>query len=437
MKTKKRYRILLHAMTFKRDFSFIYVLSKLLGKMGCECIIVNNTNLNKKYFKLWNPDAIFFVTLSHAKIIKSNYPNAKLFLWTAEGGYDAILSEELSMLEDEEQQNIIDRVYLWGQGTFDAIEKRMSDLKFSTEKSENMRNRYLIAGNPRMDICKFSLPVSQKEAKKINIGFIGSFYYLNNKNYHPFTIMLDSEFADNKSGDYIDKLDEVQYQIRQLKTYCNIMTTLGTDKYTFSLRPYPLENVARYKTLSHAKKFPFKISTSLDFSSWVMQQDIIIGGTSTTIAQIAVAGKSYINVDNLNKRTLRPYDEIMSDGLKKHQPSSYSQLLKMIENYKEYVFDNLEIHKKMNYYYNSSNEKSVICEVAKDMYRQLSDSSNSIWFLNKSLILLLDNLWSSYIERRCADELKDNYSYFRRSDIISKAEAEFDPVIENIAEKNM
>lgn len=432
MNKNRKYRVLLHAMTFQRDFSFIYVLSKLLEKMGCECIIVNNTNLHKKFFKLWNPDAIFFVTLSHAKSIITSYPNAKLFLWAAEGGYKTT-SEELRILEDDFLQKNLSRIYLWGQGTQDAMEEKMKDLNFSEEQFNIIRNKCALAGNPRMDISRFQAETCNENSNKTRIGFIGNFYYINNNAYHPFSILLDSELSEKGS---LNKLDIIQFQIRQLKTYCDLMQDLGTEKYSFSLRPYPLENFHNYKTLTHTKKFPFQVDESLDFSSWVMKQDLIIGGTSTTLSQIAVAKKPFINNDKLNKRPVREYDKLMAKGLTKHQPLTYKQLLEMVEHYQNYVFDNVEINETMKYFYNTSNSKSVICEVAKDIYNNLFDCSKKIRLLQTSDVLYLDNLWSLYIEKRSAKELKNNYTYFRRSLITPKADSEFKFVVDKIIEEN-
>lgn len=430
---KKRYRILLHTMTFQRDFSFIYVLSKLLEKMGCECIMVNNTNLHLKIFKLWNPHAVFFVTLSHAKSIKASYPNAKLFIWAAEGGYKTI-SEELKILDDEYLQENIDRIYLWGEGTREAMNQKMTDLKFPHDKVEFINKKCMLAGNPRMDICRYYPENTGQDPNKIRLGLIGNFYYVNNKIYHPFPIMLDSELSEKGA---LHKLDVIQYQIRQLKTYCEIMTDLGTDKYEFSLRPYPLENLHNYKTLAHTKKYPFQINDSLDFSTWVMEQDVIIGATSTTLSQIAVAKKPFINVDKLCERQERQYDAVMAEGLKKHQPKTYSELLKMVKNYKNFKFDNPAIHKQLDYFYNASEQDSVICRVAKDLYDNLSDLPKISSFLNKGSVLCFDDLWSTYIEWRSADELRENYTYFRRSCITPKADAEFAKVIDVIVSEHL
>jgi len=403
-------------MTFKRDYCFIYILSKLLEEKGCECIIVNNTNLHKKYFRLWKPHAVFFVTLSHARSIRSSYPNAKLFLWAAEGGYEDE-SEELAILDNPELISSIDKIYLWGEATLKAMENKMGKLNFTEDRKKTVKEKCVIAGNPRMDIAKFHTQRLLEKTKKTNIGLIGNFYYINNKNYHPFSVMLDSELS--KKGS-MGKLDEIQFQIRQLKTYCDLMRELGTDDYSFSFRPYPLENIENYKTLTHTEKLPFEISDLLDFSIWIARQDLIIGATSTTISQIAAAKKPYINIDKLNKRPSRHYDMEMSKGLKKHQPASYTEMMQMVRDYEKYKLDNPTIQGKLDYYHNASGTGSAIRAVAKDIEGQLTNSHDTKSLLNKSAACFLDDLWSSYIEKRSAEELKNNYSYFRRSQVESE-----------------
>lgn len=93
MKTK--WRILLHSMTFKRDFGVSYVLAKILEHMGCECFIADNNNHTSRMVKLWNPHAVFYVTLGRTERLRKAYPRAKLFFCTGEAGDSTENSTEL------------------------------------------------------------------------------------------------------------------------------------------------------------------------------------------------------------------------------------------------------------------------------------------------------------------------------------------------------
>ena len=422
------YRVLLHAMTFQRDFALAYILSQILETMGCECLIANNATLHAKYFKLWKPNAVFLVTLTHAKHINASYPEAKLFLWAAEGGYAE--SEELSIIGDEVLENLPMRVFLWGNGTLEAAREKIKKLKLSTTESSFFLDKCSIMGNPRMDLCKFRPHTKKSEHDKIKIGFIGNFYYINNIKRHPFDMILNYEFATPRNT---KNLPEMLFQIQQIKTFCDLIHDLGHDKYAFSLRPYPLENIENYAAATKNNTPALEIGDEIDFVSWMAKQDILIGATSTTIAQIATMGKPYINIDKLDKRPDRQYDRQIDRGLKNNKPATYPELLAMISDYKKHTLNNPVIQDHIKLYHNEPQEGSTILKVARDIHTNLKKAPKaSSGIISTKLAARFDKMWCAYLERKAKKELRCDYSYFNAARIIPRAAREFMPLVENI-----
>lgn len=412
-------------MTFKRDFGMIYILSKLLEHLGCECIIANNTNITQPFMRLWKPHAVFFVTLSHARSLRKTYPNAKLFHLSAEGGAftDPV---ELAIVNDEWTINNIHRFYLWGKGTYDAISAKLGNSTFPKTRIPDIRDKCMIVGSPRVDICRFSDTLPKHTGNnKIRIGLVGSFYYLNNIKHNPLKLLGIHELGNHSN----DTADQLRFQIRLCETYCRLIKTLDRQSYSFSIRPYPLETIDSYIGFD-----PFaEINTYLEFTSWLVEQDLIIGSTSTTVTQIAATGKPYINLDVMLNRKEWEFGSILSSGLEKHQAKSFDDVLTMINSYQDFKFANPEMTAKLDYYYNASEKKSVLYRIAKDISEQIGDSTiSSRSILPKSFVLKCIALWSSYIKIRSKKELTSDYSYFRLTDAEKQAALELDGVVKQI-----
>jgi surface carbohydrate biosynthesis protein len=418
-------RVLLHSMTFKRDFGMIYILSKLLEHLGCECIIADNTNVTRPFMRLWKPHAVFFVSLSHTRSVRKAYPNAKLFHLSAEGG-SFTAPAEFSILNDEWTIDNMHRFYLWGRGTYDAISSESDRLELRREGIPDIKEKCMIVGSPRMDICRFSdTSKSRSDGAKIRIGLVGNFYYLNHIKFAPLSLLAMHEFA----NDSIDTAEQLLFQVKLCETYCRLIKTLDRNSYSFSIRPYPLEKMDSYKNFGSFAE----INTYLEFTSWLIEQDIIIGSTSTTVSQIAATGKPYINLDAMLDRRDWDFGSILSTGLERQQAKCFDDVLTMINNYQDFKFTNLEMTEKLDYYYNASEKKSVLYRVAKDIFEQIGDpaiSSGSI--LPKSFVLKCIALWSSYIRKRNKKELAADYSYFRLADAEKQAALELGGVINRI-----
>lgn len=417
-----RPRILLHSMTFKRDFGMMYVLSKLLESLGCDCIIANNTNLNLSCLRWWRPHAVFFVTLSHAKTISEAYPNAKLFHLSAEGGA-FYAPAECSILEDEKTIDNIHQFYLWGKGTYDLISKKEHSLK--KQPKTKITDKCMIVGSPRMDLCTFADKSRKNVAdKKIKIGLVGSFFYLNNIKQNPLETLGIHEL-----GDFPDQTgDHLRFQIKLCETYCKLIRHLDKNVYSFSIRPYPLEIIKSYIGFE-----PFaEINTNLEFTSWLTEQDIIIGSTSTTVTQIAATELPYINLDAFLERKEWPYGNFLSSGLENHQAKRFDEILSMIKNHQDFKFKNPKMTEMIDYYYRSPEKGSALYRVAKDIVEKVKCSPLYKSYLPKSIVLKCMDTWAAYIEKRSTEELATDYSYFLFSRVVRQAGLELDGVVDKI-----
>ena len=428
-----KWRILLHSMNFKRDFGIMYILARLLEHLGCECFIGNNNNYVSRRVKQWKPHAIFFGTITRTKVLRENYPNAKLFFSVFETGGLNAKSQELSIIQDEFLFNALSKVFLSNKsakGTIVEIVQQAGVNHFLYNREHLIEEKYDLAGAPRRDLAIFSKSNSIPQGgKKIRIGFVGNFSYINNNN-----------IGANILNSILDSMDpdEIVFQIRLLETYMNIVNELGCDKYEYSIRPYVIEPKEQYFT-EFVNKNNITIDSSLDFATWLNKQDLIIASTSSTILQIYMLNKSYLNLDLLNGRKLRPgyFFKVMDTILRKNAPKNDKELYEMIKNYNNFKLSDPELNNMLDLFFGSSMKHSILLHIACGIVTTLrKDASPEGGRISLGLLVSADHLRNRFgellVNLKGPKKVKHDYSKFNLKEILPKAIEELDPIVENI-----
>jgi hypothetical protein len=204
------------------------------------------------------------------------------------------------------------------------------------------------------------------------------------------------------------------FQVRLLECYIKIINTLDPNRYEFNLRPYPIEDMKKYLDIDLVKNKILTIDSSIDFTSWICNQDIIIGPTSTTLPQLAMAKSCFINVDLISGRVLRQYDQEMFPFIQKHCPSDYGHLFEMIDHFTNYKIHNQELSTKLHNIYNFGSSKPVSLLIAKDIINTLTNHGNNFQSrLPSSLFRIMDTCWLNYYKVRYKKKIPSDYSFFQ------------------------
>ncbi len=426
----KKWKILIHSMTFARDFGMTYLLSRLLSKMGCECMIANNSNITSMPMRLWNPDAVFFVTPSRAEKLAKTYPNAKLFMFSAEGSVNYSRSET-EIAQNPKMLNLFTRLYLWGEEPRKYVFGKYMLTPNAT--AEMFDSKFKVSGNPRGDIVKYG--IRKKKTDKIKIGFIGNFWILNTikKDFSIFSYLIEKHSNTRTWDDIIS-------QIRYLKVFTEIIEQLDMGKYEISLRPYPLERKDIYYDIDYVKKHGIEIDESIDFSSWLSKQDIIIGnGISTTISLLTIGKIPFINLTKVCGSSLEIYEKVMPPQLMsvitKNSPSTVEETLEKIRTYEDHVYYDSNSENLLHELYSTKSSSSSILNTAIDIVSILNKRVAEPQLKSKlplKIIKMLDCLDMKYKSFRNRGMMDNDYSFFLYGDVLAKVQKEFDPVYDSI-----
>jgi len=419
-----RFRILLHVMTTKRDIGSSYILAMLLEQLGCECFLAGTNTYLSRLTQLWKPHAVFYTTLHRANILKRTYPKAHLFYYSGEGGESYKFSCEKPLAEEKEIFDNIKRIYLWGNFAKGNILRRMRELKeksFLFGHESILDEKCKVIGHPRLDIVRYFPKKEKKPNERIKIGLIGSFNMLNSITLGKRTTL--SRVFDGASS------EEVIFQSSLLHSYSKIVQTLDHNKYEINIRPYPLEDINQYLNSNWVKKGLLKVDKSLEFGVWALQQDLIIGPTSSTLSQIAMANRPFINLDLLNHRSNVAYEDSMRgifiDHLSSHCPRTFDELWKMIDEYKQLSVKGKNINKLMHNVFNSNESGSCLWRVAKDIVNILkTDHPRINFWIPRNVIMKIQDF-----------HFKENpfsYSHFSYPRLETQLKQELDPIVDNI-----
>jgi surface carbohydrate biosynthesis protein len=424
-------------MTFKRDIDIIHILSRLLERAGCECLIVTNYDFFSISPRLWRPDAIFFVTPNKIQKIIEYYPGVPSFLFAAEGGgLDVSDPEETPILNNNQWLDAISKIYIWGEGTRKLIDKIIDN---NSAINRDYRSKIVLAGYPKLDVIKYYNPTGNTgRERKIKIGFIGNFFFINNVATDGY-LMRNILNRERVSLDAWNMVENMVFQLKLLNCYHQIMNKLDPCKYSFSIRPYPLENMKSYHGTRLIRTKNVDIDNSLSFSTWLKEHDILIGTISTTVYQVAIAGKAYINMDVLFNRPERPFDASIRTALKNNTPKDMTQLYDMIENYETLRLDKSDLlNEQLKEFFNFDRKGSVLLDIANDIVDTLDKKNTkpSTFRIPTAAAKIIFDLKYLYSLLRDRNNFKQDYSFFRYASIIPQARRELDPIFESIVKEN-
>jgi len=423
-------RILFITGFTKRDIGTCYLLAKLLEKDNCVCRITTASRAGRVHFRSWKPDAIFIMRVSDIYRLKSIYNYSSIFYCPGEGGEQYEFAEEKGFVKDKDLLDRVNMIFLWGEKSMRHIQKQQSELdankKNSSLNDENMQ-KFKISGHPRMDTAQFYKGRKAKEKGRIKIGLIGSFSVINHASCQSTLVKI----LNGKEG-----LKNTEFQIRILNTYKKLIIKLNTDNYIFSLRPYIAESIHQYEETKLFNSGKLKIDQSIDFNSWVAEQDIIIGSTSSTIPQLVMSNKKYILVDFVDNAPnyssyRKSLSKIFHENLPNILPKSFDELLFMIKNYEllETTTDRLNNILEDVYHCSPASVDNLEREPAIMMiYRNISkhvNYSSNNGRKNIYLPVFIVDLIDRYIVQ--ADN--NSYNDFSYSQLTSKLESEFKPIV--------
>jgi len=427
-------RILLHAMTFKRDFGFVYCLSKVLEGLGCKAIVCSNTDYRSWPLRQWRPDVVFFITIGRTDSLRLAYPHTNLVLWNAESGrLDTYPPFELQIAGDERRYRSVSRVLLWGGGVRELILKHARENRWSwvTDHPAEFDRKFVAVGHPRMDLARYGIR-KREGSDKVRIGFIGLCPAINHNRFAPIKALLDVQERVAPG----EPKEEMYFEAKYFDLITRLIQELGTDHHTFSIRPYPLENVANYRETNLVKSGRLAVDDSIEFTSWVKEQDLVIGAVSTTMYQIAASGKSYINVDQLLDRPMGPRcfaNEYLA-AIPEHCPRTREEFLHMVRNWSDYrltVKPGTILARQVADHLSSGDNAPVLFQMARQIIGAARENPSPHGWPT-GLAFRMNDLHCRYAVFRGEGRKPGNYSHFDRETILPKAAAEFGPVIEEV-----
>lgn len=415
-----RFRILLHSMTFSRDFGINFILSKLLERFGCECLIVPTEHLYAAYVRHWNPHAVFFTTASHTGRLRQAYPKAKLFLCASEGPAD-VACDEITVATSRELYDQLEQIYVWGENTYHFLEECIAanDIDYITGDVRNAdKSKFRLVGHPRLDLSRFQAPVPRRD--KFKIGFMGYSLYINGYKASLIEMILDRQ----------DLHLSAKYSLDTLCLFVSIMNALGSDDIQYSLRPYPVEPRQPYLKSKVVKSGRLLLDDHLDFAAWVGQQDIVVGDLTETYATMYANNTSFVGIYNMLEHYsdihLTPQIKTLKAYFKDRAPNSLDGIVALCNDRSRMAAVDPNLAAFMHYLFNIDQQHSALALIAQDMIRRLRDTPPRV---GRGLI-------PRQVSRWLADLLLPrsytSYSYFSMRRIAPKVDQEFTPVLTNI-----
>ncbi|RPI79168.1 MAG: hypothetical protein EHM45_03930 [Desulfobacteraceae bacterium] len=295
----KKHRIVLHAMTLRRDFPSWYILKGLLENLGAAVVITSVRNYIRT-IRYWRPHIVVYPNASKTTPIIEAFPRSKFIMYSGEGGESKTTLNESYFINHPDHYRRMDKILLWGQNTFNlmleiAKEKGQEDL--SREFSSD--GRIEIVGHPRLDVCRF-WPTTQKGNNR-SIGLAGHFFTLN-----CFDGRSALHFAFQGKRHY----ENMDAEVRTLGLYLDLIDFIVKEtNFNVSIRPYPLEAPKQYFAAKGSPKGEFvnpdfrgriNIDSSLDFASWASKQDLIVTSVSTLVTEAYLLNVPVVYIDRLS-----------------------------------------------------------------------------------------------------------------------------------------
>lgn len=412
-------RILIHSMTFSRDYSTLYVLRRLLESMGHDCFIASNENYLSRWAKAFNPHAVLYVTSNKSGRVLEHFPNARIYFCAGEGGEDDSVFEERYFIDNPDVTQRLRRIFFWGQNAYDniaAYTSRTGGDSTLLDMIESGHEKIRLVGHPRLDLLRFGRPGPRADGR-LRVGLIGNCSMLNSPDSHPLQLILQDGW----------RSEMLHYGLDLARLYGEVIRALDPERHLVSIRPYPLEVRSVYTGTSLHKEGRFQLDDSLDFSTWLRNQDVVLGDISSTLVSVVTSGCRYVNISGLTPRSDESYVFNLVGKLKEYtaanRAESFDDLLARIGERGEPVWDPrlLELFDRM---YAIGLPGSALMRIARDMDADLAADPVKVGpGIGGGLARAICN---AYYRKG------SGYSYFREKDVRARAGAELDPVAADI-----
>lgn len=365
------YRVVLHAMTLNRDAPMMIILSRLLESMGCNVIVTSVRNY-MAVIKYWRPHAILYGTLSKSKAIIRQWDKAKLFYCAGEGGESKEFMDENFYLDNEDIFERTLKIFVWGNKTKEYLAEKCHDKGMLDMERKILNGDKVIAnGHPRLDLMHFMPSVSTKNK---TIGINTNLNRLN-------------AFDGRSTLHYLIQNDEnffwVRSELREAEVIIKTIEYIVRETpFNVSIRPYPNENKYMYKnTKIDLDKFPRKhfngrveIDDTLDYSSWISNQLLVISRVSTTITEAYQFNIPVIFIDRLAGnydffRNRSEIERLLVDTA--YQPSTMDELCTAINNPESIPIKPDRLKELWSDYYGMDKPGSALKRIAKTIVSEL------------------------------------------------------------------
>ena len=165
----------------------------------------------------------------------------------------------------------------------------------------------------------------------MTIGIATRFHALNNHRARPLIFSI----ANNP--------DKYKYTDTQIKSFLALMDVMKAiikeTKFKISIRVHPFEAIQGYEDnlkrwFGQKNLHRFHIDESLDFSEWVINQDVVITPTSTALSECYLLNKPVINIDKIAKvvEYNKSRDKVVDDWFNgAYLPPTVTELIKMLK----------------------------------------------------------------------------------------------------------
>ncbi len=428
-------RVLLVTAFHQRDLGTCYVIASILERLGCNCFVTNQGRGRSFHLRAWRPDAVFCMRMPALRPLMECYPDAKIFYCPGEGGEQYASAEEKNLVEDNGILARLNRVFLWGPKSMENIRQKIEEDGADGLVSDLeglLNDKVSVLGHPRADLARY-VKAKPRDDGKTHIGFVGAFSLIN----HVSGTSLLSKVLNTPDGHATGS-----FQLNLAHTYRRVISELNLDRYTFSLRPYVSEFRAEYDGMKFVRQFGIDIDGSTDLGTWVSQQDLIIGPTSSTIPQIVMANRPCILVDFVDNEPEQSgyrisLSRLFHQHLPDNLPKSFDQLMTMIGDYQNLPVTTDGLNEILEQVYNlspakvaSGNPPSVLGRIAASIHRDLTaeDKQHPNPGIPRWIATLIDQHYYSVADR--------SYNDFSFGKIRADLGREFDSVVSAITQED-
>ena len=381
-------RILIHNDNGRRDLLGLKLLEEAFDNVGFKTRFCNHGNMDAKV-RTFKPHAIIAARGDNA-MVKKCANLCKIYIVPGEGGrqtketmLSVFMGRGFTELSDV---SWINKCYLWNENTKKWLEETGL---FNDEQ-------LMVAGNPRIDIYRYSEQIRQQfknVKKKFRVGvafsatstsaYYGDLNYA--QSYH--NMSRESKFPIVGPNRHFEDIVWRDHAI--LRTMMNVIKdSMNSDVEEMWIRPNPLESISEYKFLE--KKYPGNVFIKMNqtLPEFLSNIDVLITCWSTTGLESLLIETPVISITGLIDKT-RLYDHVSPEasGFNTfvqyyHMPTSYKELQDLVLSAK---LGNLspspkakkDVSQLLKNNYNWPSEIPAVEIIAKDIMGELSDYDGS------------------------------------------------------------